>query len=360
MAKNKKQLFGIFAVIIVCILILGVCVSAALTQGFTNADPYGWLSKDKQAEQGEEQQNENNDGDVIVQTVEFVAPLRLSAKSTSVNSGVVLTATISPESAADQNVTWSLAWAETNSWSNGKNPSDYVNIVQSDDPLVVTVSAKQAFGAKINVVCTSTFNTNAKATCTVGYGQRWANPATAKFIYPTYDPVSMSTASTTTIKALKSGYYPYSSLTFTLNEDHANVYTDALANVLLGGTNAVKVYVKPTDEFQTALKNGGYAKNSTAQWTEVARENSGYSVTAINVLKAHTTVFDESSLSNVQKTNKYNQMVYANKGAYDFDIKFVVTTQYETVELVFPVKYDRSDSVFSVSSVTLSTTSITF
>ena len=46
--RRKKTSPIMWVVIFLCIAMLGVAVSAALTQGFTNADPYGWLDKAKQ------------------------------------------------------------------------------------------------------------------------------------------------------------------------------------------------------------------------------------------------------------------------------------------------------------------------
>lgn len=46
--KRKKTNPIVWVAIFLSIALLAVAVSAALTQGFTNADPYGWLEKAKQ------------------------------------------------------------------------------------------------------------------------------------------------------------------------------------------------------------------------------------------------------------------------------------------------------------------------
>ena len=74
--QRKRHNYGaIIAVIIVMLLVLAVAVSAALTQGFTTADPYGWLAKadeklheqeDKQQEESKEEQGEENQVEAYV------------------------------------------------------------------------------------------------------------------------------------------------------------------------------------------------------------------------------------------------------------------------------------------------------
>ena len=103
------------------------------------------------------------------------------ATSTTITATVDSTATV-------KTVSWSLAWATTNSAS----VSDYITLTPSTDTLTCTVAVKKAFTTKIILTCKSNSNTSLTATCTIDYVGR--NVATFK---PTKDFSSMNFYSTT-------------------------------------------------------------------------------------------------------------------------------------------------------------------
>ena len=86
----------------------------------------------------------------------------------------LLTATITPASAVNQEVDWTIAWQNSSStFVSGKTVTDYVTITPtSDGALTANLICKQAFGEKIVVTCTSRDNPDAKATCTLDYSQK--------------------------------------------------------------------------------------------------------------------------------------------------------------------------------------------
>ncbi len=177
MAKNRKQLFGIFAVIIVCILILGVCVSAALTQGFTNADPYGWLSKDKQAEQGENDGEDTANMFLASETYSRGMLLTLGEATTASDNVIAsktINATVDTANDSYKVVDWAVRFDnETSTWANGKNVTDFVQIVPtSDGSTTATINCYAPFGEKIIVVCSSRINPALEAECTLDYAKR--------------------------------------------------------------------------------------------------------------------------------------------------------------------------------------------
>ncbi len=178
MTKNKKQLFGIFAVIIVCILILGVCVSAALTQGFTNADPYGWLDK-KQEQTTEEPAQEDNEvvahiSRLSVSNFEEHGILLKEAEATTAAETdtafeKTLTATVLPADATNKKVDWTIAWGDGSTRAS-QNVNTFVTITPTaDGSNVAKVKCIKAFtGDYIYVTVTSRVG-GFSATCQLSY-----------------------------------------------------------------------------------------------------------------------------------------------------------------------------------------------
>ena len=87
-------------------------------------------------------------------------------------SAYTLTATIEPESAANQKVDWSMAFTSANTWSQGKNIEDYITLAVSEDTKTSTISCNAPFGCQITVTASSQENPSAKATCTLDYAQK--------------------------------------------------------------------------------------------------------------------------------------------------------------------------------------------
>lgn len=85
-----------------------------------------------------------------------------------------LTATVSPATSYNQEVDWSIAWANENSaWAKGKTVTDYVEVEpESDGSLSAYVICKQAFGEQINVIVSSRLDSSKRATCVCDYEVR--------------------------------------------------------------------------------------------------------------------------------------------------------------------------------------------
>lgn len=90
------------------------------------------------------------------------------------SASVTLTATITPSSATNQKVDWSVAFSNpTSTWASGKTVTDYVTVTPtSDGALTASVECLQAFGEQIKITVTSRDNASAKATCTCDYYKR--------------------------------------------------------------------------------------------------------------------------------------------------------------------------------------------
>jgi hypothetical protein len=94
--------------------------------------------------------------------------------SAMAETAYLLTATITPESATNKAVDWSVAFVNPASeWATGKTVTDYVIVTPtSDGALTANVECKKAFGEQIKVTVTSRNNAEATAECTVDYARK--------------------------------------------------------------------------------------------------------------------------------------------------------------------------------------------
>ncbi len=86
-----------------------------------------------------------------------------------------VTATVTPDSAGTQRLTWTLDWVdETDSWvtSLGMPADNFVKMTVSADTKTVTLESLRAFGAQIMLTATAKTNSEAKAQCTIDYWSR--------------------------------------------------------------------------------------------------------------------------------------------------------------------------------------------
>lgn len=174
-SSNTSALKGF--ILTLAILVLAVCVMAAMTNGFTNWNPYGWFD-DKPAD---EQQSDGNNPGGMVTEVQNSALLTLSAVATTAADGAesstTLTASVAPDESTNKSVDWEIAFVNPDSaWATGKTVTDYVTLnPTSDGALTATVNCMQPFGEQIIVKVISRDNPDAYATCTIDYIQKVSN-----------------------------------------------------------------------------------------------------------------------------------------------------------------------------------------
>lgn len=84
-------------------------------------------------------------------------------------SSLTLKATITPESAINKKLSWSLVWADGGSHG---TTSNYVALIPSSDTLSCTVTCKKGFNYQLKVVVSSSINSNVNASCTLDYEKR--------------------------------------------------------------------------------------------------------------------------------------------------------------------------------------------
>ena len=136
--------------------------------------------KEKKSEERTEQAAVIDDkGNMMVSGTTYAMPARMvfattAAEVSNTSEGITLTATISPETADNKAVDWSVAFVnQSSSWAKGKNVADYVTVMPSSDgALTATVNCLKAFGEQIKITVTSRVNPEAKAECTLDYARR--------------------------------------------------------------------------------------------------------------------------------------------------------------------------------------------
>ena len=163
--------------------IIAFTLIAVLLAGMIGAWVVLWKDKpvDKNPVQEQEQEAVVTDGDgnVMESGKVYAMPANMvfaatAAEPSDAKDGITLKATIDPDTAANQNVDWSVSFVNpSSSWASGKTVTDYVTVTPtSDGSLTATVQCLKAFGEQIKITVTSRANEYATAECTVDYARR--------------------------------------------------------------------------------------------------------------------------------------------------------------------------------------------
>jgi len=282
------------------------------------------------------------------------------ASAAANSSGVSLTASITPATASDKSVDWTVAFVNPSSaWASGKTASDYVSVTPvSDGATTATVSAVAGFGEKVKITATSRINPSATAYCTCDYGARLKDVAALAFngvVFSTSK--SISTSSIQTVETIRAGAWQgmmamYSGDTFTYSADYKSDYTKSVTN------SSYSIAVKPTTEFYNALKANSLGQ-STNSWIEISEANRCSGKIYESLANAVMVPSSGSQMTTVSAAvNAFNTAVVAASGSYDFEIKVSVTTDFESKDYIFQCKFNRSGAAFTATSVALSSSSI--
>ncbi len=165
-SSNNAALKG-FALTLV-ILILAVCVMAAMTEGFSNWNPYGWFDEESAAEQQPDGEETGEESAPIEATISNGKGISLAyAAATTAAESAELTATVTAEiTPADYGFTlgWSLEWVDP---EQDANIGDYVTITNEGNVCTIHVTAPFDMS---DIILRATINeTGASATCVLSY-----------------------------------------------------------------------------------------------------------------------------------------------------------------------------------------------
>lgn len=198
-------------VVLLIVLCLGVGVLGYFTQGFRSWD-FGI----------KETVNKDSKGSIAAVAPEIYDSDTIGlAYAASASSTATITATVLPETAADRNVTWSIAWANADSsFASGKDVSDYV--ILSSKGNVATVECLQPFGEKINVVASSASTPEISATCVLNYVRRIESASYYTYSYQR-DDADPGPGSPLPAEVSSGGRYMYDAYTYsTVQKDFAD------------------------------------------------------------------------------------------------------------------------------------------
>ena len=136
---------------------------------------------DDEAAQGEMLVTYNNKAGAPLQIVPYTANDVAAATAVataaepvaeSIGNAVTLQAVITPSDASIQTCTWGLAWTNAQeSWTLGKNVTEYVNVQPQSDTRKCEITCLQMFESPITLVCTSDDNEDGtiSATCKINF-----------------------------------------------------------------------------------------------------------------------------------------------------------------------------------------------
>ena len=114
------------------------------------------------------------DGDICAMPSAMAFRSAQSLDGEEAYDSVVLNATVSPDTATDKSLDWSVEFADPASeWANGKNVTDYVTVTpQSDGSSTATVQCLQPFGEQIIITAASRQTPAANAVCVADFYAR--------------------------------------------------------------------------------------------------------------------------------------------------------------------------------------------
>lgn len=180
--KSNKIVTAVLAILLVLVIGGAAALVGVLSDGFKDWTKF---QPDEQTEtpvDGEEELPPvvDENGEEMASGVTYAMPARMmytsaattAADGTAVSSSpITLEATITPDTATDKSVKWSVSFVNPSSeWATGKTVTDYVSI--SSSGLTCTVTCHQAFGEQIKITVTSNDNPEATDSCVVDYLKR--------------------------------------------------------------------------------------------------------------------------------------------------------------------------------------------
>lgn len=173
--KKSDTVKWIVAFALIAVLLIGMAASLIL------AVNNGKDKEDDVPVQEEEQIAVDGDGNEMESGKTYAMPANMIFASAAAEQtdGITLQATITPETAENKTVDWSVSFVNpTSAWASGKTASDYVTVTPtSDGALTATVNCLKAFGEQIKITVTSRANENAKADCILDYARRIVDTA---------------------------------------------------------------------------------------------------------------------------------------------------------------------------------------
>ncbi len=307
-------------------------------------------------------------------TYDMPRALKFYASSPNSNKTVRLTATITPASASDKSVDWSVSWVNPSStWATGKTATDYVTVTPtSDGALTADVHFVANFGEKIRVTVTPRSNILVSSSCIVGCYRSLDNMHFDA--HDDYDDKDYPLLNTFDLPSLNffgntndSTVHNASVLIFNprYSDDSAwssEPYTDDIT------VTSFSLYVKLSSETASAINSSLGVSTYNTNWNEVTKNQvnrSGYEDNDVypTLIDFYDVLFNGYITHGVNSGiyDNYTSIVNALRQSATFSIKVVATfSLVGEISKEYNVSFSASSLGLVASSVSLNQSSITF
>lgn len=344
-------------VVLLIVLCLGVGVLGYFTQGFRS-----WDFDIK------ETVNKDSKGSIAAVAPEIYDSDTIGlAYAASTSSTATITATVLPETAANRNVTWSIAWANADSsFASGKDVSDYITL--SSNGNVATVECLQPFGEKINVVASSASTPEISATCVLNYVRRIESASYYVYVYNSNesDPGS-ATANSADVGS--GGNYYFDAYTYSTSAIDFPDMKRPTHKVRKFGLYDIHYGIGTVDdeysvEFVYEL-NSAFFEEVFGYFSSLP--NSGPDELGMydRIEEIIMTSASDTAIVNIQLMVNYNEFIpflvsTAAKYDYHWTVTAKFTGQYSTFTDTIYVGYNPSSLVIPAASVSMSSNEVFF
>lgn len=364
--EHKRRDKVKWVIVFISIILLGALVLAAITNGFTDADPYGWLSADEE-QNSQELTNDmvatEGDSKPIVAVFDNeLMTLTVSEPASSTipyaSNGVQVNATVFPQK-ADQRLVWSMDFENPeDTWADGKEAKDYVSIEYANaERTVVYVNALQPFASVIKLTATCFTNPEVSAYLTVDYSMKLKPLQNLRSAGDVFFSMNNRNDAVNYVKGIINGsatemssrYFRKLNLTPNYTE-----YTLSSENV----TYEYSLIVR--DEFKAALTaNKLTPENSDYIYlgTDSNNVTAGHIINAI-VGAGCTIIPDAGGTVNLSLINRFNAAAMAIGEKVAFDVVVTIITDFEATQLTYSFAFDTATLVMFPTSIVLDETNI--
>lgn len=354
--KNKKSNVNVIKTLISTLIVI-VLIAATVAIGFFSSGFRNWTKEEWENvwnDTFEDPTPEQDDGSDPVE--ESAINLNMS---TSAEGTVVVTATITPSTALNKKVDWSLAWKNaSSSWANGKTVTDYVTITPSSDgSTTATVTCLQPFGEHISIKVTSRANENASASCNVDYVKR---------IKSTGLSVSGDYSLQDGILTLGEFEDRLDKIIPSIDINHISAWGDGTIEKddFISG---YKYYIKASDELKSLYPTGVSEYVELTSLGQVKLLETVFDETIYLYHKSHTSTTVTGEMITYPayytlETSTFNEVLTAlgSLDGHAFELKIVAETLKGNVESVINITVSKSNLNLVAEKIVLNNTDIEF
>ncbi len=327
--NSNKWKIGKTLAMVLCGVLSVTAVAGAGASLYLGAKNNGWF--DKTEEQPDDTTDETVSDNLVINQASNNG-IKLLSETLTANSTATRTITaVYNSTASTPKFTWS------------SSDTSAITVTPSSDTLSCTVNCLGAFTSQVTITCTYAYDTSVSATCTVDYYKRLSSSSTGvcRFVNSTTTSYQYSNAldqsGETGIDSFTVTLPSYSSLSF---------YTTYYAYY---GTGTL------TETYTKSVSVHSYITDGDYDWSDYD-ENTRLANTAFC-----NQIFGYEGKSDAELNSIYSAWSTANA---TYDVKFVITltgdSTGETSTVTSFVKFDMSNLIVSVTSLSINSTSIAF